>query len=168
MRTYAFVRIPNSPLQHPSPAKRHKLLFIASVVLGAHIVLLTGLLIQGGTRANRGFVSEATSSNTGLGLPTANSSPAVSPVENPPLAASAPSTPVAAPLSTPSAAPAQTVASKVEPAPEFTLYTVKSGDSLSRIAKNHHTTIKLLSSANNLTSDRLRVGQKLRVPAPNH
>jgi len=46
-----------------------------------------------------------------------------------------------------------------------TLYEVKSGDSLSRIATMHGTTIKAIQSANNLTTTRITVGQKLKIPA---
>lgn len=45
------------------------------------------------------------------------------------------------------------------------VYLVKSGDTLSRIAKTHHTTIRALKSANRLTSDRIVVGEKLQLPA---
>ncbi|MCO6186146.1 peptidoglycan DD-metalloendopeptidase family protein [Rhizobium sp. L1K21] len=44
------------------------------------------------------------------------------------------------------------------------LYEVKSGDSLGRIAANHGTTINALRAANGLTSDNIRIGQKLKVP----
>lgn len=43
-------------------------------------------------------------------------------------------------------------------------YVVKSGDSLGLIAANHGTTVKDLKAANNLTSDAIRVGQKLALP----
>ena len=44
-------------------------------------------------------------------------------------------------------------------------YTVKSGDTLSKIAKAHGTSIKLLQAANNLTTTKIKVGQKLKLPA---
>ena len=44
-------------------------------------------------------------------------------------------------------------------------YTVKSGDTLSKIAKDHGVTIKALETANNLTSTQIKVGQKLKIPA---
>jgi LysM repeat protein len=47
-----------------------------------------------------------------------------------------------------------------------TLYEVKSGDSLSKIAKDHGTTVKAIQSANNLSTTRILVGQKLKIPAP--
>lgn len=44
-------------------------------------------------------------------------------------------------------------------------YTVKRGDTLSRIAKAHGTTVKALMLANGLTSDRIAVGKTLTVPS---
>ncbi|MCL4787438.1 MAG: LysM peptidoglycan-binding domain-containing protein [Verrucomicrobia bacterium] len=44
------------------------------------------------------------------------------------------------------------------------IYTVKSGDNLTRIAEQFGTTVPALRSANSLTSDRIKVGQKLKIP----
>lgn len=44
-----------------------------------------------------------------------------------------------------------------------TTYTVVSGDTLSRIARDHQTTVSRLMSDNKLTSDRIFVGQRLTV-----
>jgi LysM repeat protein len=46
-----------------------------------------------------------------------------------------------------------------------TAYTVKSGDTLTRIAKRNHVSVKALRTANSLTTDHLKVGQKLTIPA---
>jgi LysM repeat protein len=43
-------------------------------------------------------------------------------------------------------------------------YTVKSGDTLSKIAKRNHVTLHALRSANSLTTDHIKVGQKLNIP----
>jgi LysM repeat protein len=46
------------------------------------------------------------------------------------------------------------------------MYTVRSGDSLSRIAQNHGTTLSRIRELNpDLRTDRILVGQQLRVPA---
>jgi LysM repeat protein len=45
------------------------------------------------------------------------------------------------------------------------VYSVKSGDTLTKIATAHHTTVKAIRSANNLTTDKIVVGQKLKIPA---
>jgi LysM repeat protein len=44
-------------------------------------------------------------------------------------------------------------------------YTVKSGDTLTRIARHFATTVKALQSENNLTTTAIKVGQKLKIPA---
>lgn len=46
-----------------------------------------------------------------------------------------------------------------------TLYTVKSGDSLSRIATQFGTKVDAIKAANGLTTDRIKVGDKLKIPA---
>ncbi len=44
------------------------------------------------------------------------------------------------------------------------IYIVKSGDTLTKIAKMHGTTVKALRAANKLRTDRIRVGDKLIIP----
>jgi peptidoglycan endopeptidase LytE len=44
-------------------------------------------------------------------------------------------------------------------------YVVKSGDTLTRIAKNHGVTVSQLREANHLRTSRVNVGQKLKIPA---
>ena len=48
-----------------------------------------------------------------------------------------------------------------------TLYTVKSGDTLTRIAERHGTTVRQIRQANNLATSRVNIGQKLKIPAKN-
>lgn len=43
-------------------------------------------------------------------------------------------------------------------------YVVKRGDTLYAIARRNHTTVSKLKSANGLTSDLIRDGQKLKIP----
>jgi hypothetical protein len=45
------------------------------------------------------------------------------------------------------------------------VYLVKSGDTLSHIAKTCGTSVKALKSANDLANDRIVVGEKLKIPA---
>jgi LysM repeat protein len=45
-------------------------------------------------------------------------------------------------------------------------YIVKSGDTLTAIAKTHGVTIDGIRAANNLRTDRILVGQRLKIPAP--
>jgi LysM repeat protein len=52
--------------------------------------------------------------------------------------------------------------------PEMTggaqVYEVKSGDTLTRIAARFNTTVPAIRAENNLVTDKIRVGQKLRIP----
>ena len=43
------------------------------------------------------------------------------------------------------------------------IYIVKKGDNLSTIAKRNHTTVKKIMEASNLKSDKLKIGQKLKL-----
>ena len=44
------------------------------------------------------------------------------------------------------------------------VYVVKSGDTLTRIARHFGTTIKAIEAENNLTTTKIKVGQKLNIP----
>ncbi|MBU6410081.1 MAG: LysM peptidoglycan-binding domain-containing protein [Verrucomicrobia bacterium] len=46
------------------------------------------------------------------------------------------------------------------------VYTVKAGDTLTKIARRHGVTIRAIREANNLSTTRILVGQKLKIPAP--
>jgi LysM repeat protein len=65
---------------------------------------------------------------------------------------------------TPVTAATAVVAPTTAPQPTEQIYTVKKGDSLTRIAKANHTTIAALKQANGLTSDNIVVGRKLKIP----
>jgi LysM repeat protein len=67
--------------------------------------------------------------------------------------------------------PASTGSAAVAPTPMATpsvsgeqTYKVKSGDTLTKIAKAHDTTVKAIQSANNLTTTSIKVGQTLKIP----
>jgi len=45
------------------------------------------------------------------------------------------------------------------------IYVVKSGDTLTRIAKRYGTTVRAIQSENSLSTTRITVGQKLKIPA---
>ena len=63
--------------------------------------------------------------------------------------------PAAATTTTGAAAPAETGEQ---------VYTVKSGDNLTKIANAHGVKVKDIRSANNLQTDSIKVGQKLKIP----
>jgi len=72
----------------------------------------------------------------------------------------APAPPAVAP------APEPLPATEVHKAPAYHangIYVVKAGDTLGRIAKAHGTTVKALKTANHLASDRIFVGEKLKL-----
>jgi LysM repeat protein len=50
------------------------------------------------------------------------------------------------------------------PAAGEKIYTVKSGDTLSKIAGEMHSTVKAIRTANSLKTDSINVGQKLKIP----
>ena len=77
-----------------------------------------------------------------------------------PVKAEAPVTAVA--VAAPIAAPAATVSA---PVVSGNSYAVKAGDSLWKIAKANNVSVAALKQANNLTSDALKLGQKLAIPA---
>lgn len=64
----------------------------------------------------------------------------------------------------PTASTNTTSTTAAAPANGDTVYTVKSGDTLSKIATNYHTSVKAIRSANNLKTDSIKVGQKLTIP----
>jgi len=64
-------------------------------------------------------------------------------------------------LNAPGASGASTM---VDTASGETTYTVKSGDTLGKLATQFHTTVKAIQSANSLTDTRIKVGQKLKIP----
>jgi peptidoglycan endopeptidase LytE len=69
---------------------------------------------------------------------------------------------VAAPAASP-ATPGADVASTAAEAPA--LYTVKSGDTLGKIAKAHHTSVKKIMALNDMKTTSIKVAQKLKLPA---
>lgn len=56
------------------------------------------------------------------------------------------------------------VAEEQPAAQKYVDVTVKKGDSLDKIARANNTTIKAIKAANDLKTDRLKIGQVLRVP----
>lgn len=51
---------------------------------------------------------------------------------------------------------------------EEATYRVVDGDTLEKIARRHHITIRRLKEVNSLTTDRIIVGQKLKIPPPDN
>lgn len=157
-----------NPFQIPSCFKldielrrreRFKKTVVTAVIVSAALVV--GLLIEG-------CVSEKSQNSA-----ADKSADATSQISQPLAAQNPQSTPQTAPLHNvpPPTSPAATVPPKAAPpvastkTTGATVYYVKSGDTLTRIAKTHGTTVKALKSANGLGNDIIVVGEKLKIPS---
>jgi len=132
--------------------ERFKKGFIAGVAVV--VILLVGLLIEG-------CMSEKATTPT----PAPKVAELPAPQPNQPLVAQKPN-PCPQPNRCATTKPAPAIsgnAAATASHPE-TLYVVKSGDTLTRIAKAHGTTVKALKAANGLEGDRLLVGARLKIP----
>jgi len=69
---------------------------------------------------------------------------------------------IAIPAPTAPVAPSATASSPGDGGEQ--IYVVKGGDTLTKIAADHHTTIGALRKLNKLTTDKIKVGDKLKVP----
>ncbi len=142
--------------------------------LGGLALLLVGILIQGchserraeapgpdvGDAPTNLFSTESNSAPVATLEPNTNT---VVPATNAALTTASvlqPAVSNAVPLTAAAAQPASTAASG-KPGK----YVIKRGDTLLRIARAHHTTVKALKLANGLTTDRILVGQALKLPA---
>jgi LysM repeat protein len=74
----------------------------------------------------------------------------------------------AAPSSSPSLAPSQSIEPTAPPSPTATIYRIKSGDTLLKIAKANGITIEQLLAANPdiKNPNRIVVGQEITIPPP--
>lgn len=64
----------------------------------------------------------------------------------------------------PPAAPGGNGVAATAPATGEQIYTVKPGDNLTKVAAAHGTTIGAIRRANNLATDQIKVGDKLKIP----
>ena len=140
--------------------------------LAALTLLLSGLLIQGCRNSQVPSEDAIASADpaTNTASPAATT-PALAPAPSETnAAAAAPAAPAPAPDPTPAVAPAPAAPQVAETAPTSAgpagTYTIKSGDTLGKIAKAHGLSIKALKAANHLKSDRIVAGEKLKLPAP--
>lgn len=95
-------------------------------------------------------------------LPIGKSAPSVL-VEASPTATP---TTTSSPTPTPTATPTKTSSPSPTPTPTATAryYIVVSGDTLTTIAKKYGVTVTAIKTANNLTTDTIKIGQKLLIP----
>jgi LysM repeat protein len=186
---------PGSPLQRPHPETNSKLLVSVILIVTVHACVLSGLLIQGCKRqdaTNAGDVSTnqeppfarlpppvsgAAQEQAKMLLAPNVPSPQTNASVLPPRATELGSTPdfVATPPPMPNATPgagaSQPTLAAANPganpaaSSNPSVYVVKKGDTLTKVAKLHGTTLKALRAANNMQTDRLLVSQKLKIPA---
>ena len=135
--------------------ERFKRGFIA--VVAAIVVLLVGLLIEGCMTEK----STAAAPTPGQKI-TVQPAPQVNTdtiAEQKPNQSSQPALNATRPPAAPVASETPAASGHIK-----TTYMVKSGDTLTRIAKVHGITVKALKAVNNLNNDRIVVGAKLKIP----
>jgi LysM repeat protein len=136
--------------------ERFKKGFIAAVV--AVVILLVGLLIAGCMSEQTAATTPVKKVTKSTDLPASWTNPALM-VEQKPKPGPQPNLNATSRTAPPVSKEKAMTASHPE-----ALYVVKSGDSLTRIAKVHGTTVKALKAANGLESDRIVVGARLKIP----
>lgn len=147
-------------------ARREKLKVGLYAGIATATVLLSGILIQG---CNRPPVVSDAAPEDSAGVPlvsnnNANSTNAA-PAKKPDLMQAATNQPKALPP-----APVPVVVAPVPaaaPGSSSSVYVVRKGDTLIRIARNHGITLKALKAANGLERDRIVAGQRLKLPSAN-
>jgi LysM repeat protein len=179
---------PESPLHRSRASAGPKLYMSVFAILTIHAFLLAELLIQGCKREDRATGPQDTAINAAWNLPVQTPSPPAQP-QPPVVTAPVPAgtvapgqtnlalTPPPATATPRSQAAGKTVASQdqvsalpkaalpsVEGDKPTSVYVVKAGDTLTAIAKAHGSTVKAIRAANNLKTDRLLVGKKLKIP----
>lgn len=150
-----------------------KILKVSGIVVGLHLFAFVLLLAIPGcnSTSHPAALSAPTAPAAATVIPLADAAPAggdaSAPDSSAPMAPGGGGAPVFYPPTRPGSPAAQALVG--QPAPEnvtpASTYEVKRGDSLGRIARQHHLTVAALAKANHLRlSSVLRVGQKLIIP----
>ena len=158
---------PSNPFQIPTclqradsqqrRRERFKKGIIAAVV--AVVILLVGLLIEG-------CMSEQTTTTTPAKKVTQATDLPASRLNQPLVVAQKPN-PGSQPNLNATRPPAASISNDENAAASShskTFYVVKSGDTLTRIARTRGTTVKALKAANSLDNDHIGVGARLKIP----
>jgi LysM repeat protein len=184
---------PGSPLQRQQRLPDSKLLVSVFIILAVHAFVLSGLLIQGCKRQGDTVTSDfstneepsyarmpvpQTPPDNAVKVPSASvmpSSPVPAPVLPPSTPRSETTTPAVAAVPPPQLPSSTRIenSTPVSPAPNLptlstdrpSVYVVKKGDTLTKVARMNGTTLSALRSANNLKTDRVLVGQKIKIPS---
>ena len=160
----------------PDSRGKSRVQFTVLTILAVHAVVLGVVLLQGCKRTSADPNVELQALATNYPPPEAVAPPPIS-ATPPPVVAQAPVTPTPIPsqIETPVQPPPTTItppepipqALPTAPAGNASQHVVVRGDSFSTIAKKYGVTAKAIGEANpGVDSTRLKIGQKLAVPAP--
>lgn len=177
--------LPNAILVEREFRRRQRFRIGIYTVVVVATISLTGMLIQGCRTERPATAASSEEKPPGPGTDVAANDPATPPPV-PPLEQSAEahcvqpgsaSLPDNITLPAPAARPAAHIVATHPPVPgnashkitprhdATTVYVVKSGDTLTRIAKTHGIRVRALKVLNHLKSDRIAVGEKLKLPS---
>ncbi|HEY1173198.1 MAG TPA: LysM peptidoglycan-binding domain-containing protein [Verrucomicrobiae bacterium] len=186
--------VPQGSLQQQSGTAKSKVRVAVFSIVAVHVVLLVGVLMQGGCKKDEPkpeitadqptaptdpFHTDPAAlapSNTTDAPIGSTPAPAVDPFAQPGApAVSTPATP-ASPMAVSPSAPTPGVVmtpdviapvppTTLDPAPSLQQYTIAKGDNFYTIAKKNNTTTKKIIDANpNVDPAKLKIGQKINVP----
>jgi nucleoid-associated protein YgaU len=151
--------------------ERFKKTVVTAVIVSVAVVI--GLLIEGCVSEKSHNAADQNRRQDGEVQNTIET-PGLAPTKTLPPAWAQPMQPAAKTISTTSlpmqpcpVAMVRRTASPAQPSPTAggAVYLVKSGDTLSRIARAHKTTVQAIKMANRLDTDRIFAGEKLNIPS---
>lgn len=132
------------------------------IVVALHVLVIGGIFVFEGCSRSRLPSSEMAEGETPASTPAPITPPVGPMADLPGLTPVAPPTGAVTPVA-PVAPPAPPATAMPAPTPTVT-HIVKSGDTLWKLARQHNVTVAALKKANNLSTDTLKVGQKLTIP----
>ena len=142
--------------------------FKVMLILAVHLVIIGGLLLQGCKSINPKDASLTpsapdTAPPADAATPDQKPPPTVDPVAPKELASQPPAPHQRQATLTPTQAVRPPLSASLG---TLMVYTVKPGDTLGKIARLNHTSSDKIKTLNGLKSAFLKIGQKLKVPAP--
>ncbi|MGA2173601.1 MAG: LysM peptidoglycan-binding domain-containing protein [Verrucomicrobiota bacterium] len=152
------------------PRGKSSLYFKILMILGVHVVLIGGMLLQGCKDTTKESGNSPNSTEPGYAS-TSNIGPETLPPVTPAalsnqFVAQQPATPQPAiqPVA-PQPQPAVAPAAPMAPAAEGREYVIAAGDTLGAIARRNHLSLKAMMDANpGVDAKKLRIGQKVQIP----
>jgi LysM repeat protein len=157
------VQLPNSPLQCAVPLKKSNVAWTTSAALLAIGLLVAAWQVDGWKHDSRRDAPNQGPEKAAPAPPPLERPTTASPVSQGEARTSPTVVPARALLAQGIAVskPASTAASNP---PQLTFYVVKAGDTLTKIARHHGTTVKALRAVNDFKADRIAIGEKIRIP----